>query len=169
MGQLSASITHELGQPLSAMRNYIATLQLVTVKNGDTRSDKTLGKLVSLVERMTNVTHQLRYFARSGDKEIHRINLNNTITGALSVTQPAIQEANVTLNTQYPDTPVEIIAGEVRMEQVLINLIQNAIHAMQDCDDKHLDIAITQDSKTTVLTVSYTGHGISESTLKELF
>ncbi|WP_158278849.1 sensor histidine kinase [Leucothrix arctica] len=169
MGQLSASITHELGQPLSAMRNYIATLQLSTAKNGDSRSDKTLGKLLSLVERMTNVTHQLRYFARSGDKEVHRIKLNNTITGALSVTQPAILEAKVILKIDSPDTPVYIVAGEIRMEQVLINLIQNAIHAMQGCEDKRLDICIAQTDTSAVMSVSDTGHGISESTLKELF
>ncbi|RVU86048.1 sensor histidine kinase [Leucothrix sargassi] len=169
MGQLSASITHELGQPLSAMRNYIATLQMASAKNNDERSEKTLGKLVSLVERMTNVTHQLRYFARSGDKEVHRINLNNTITGALSVTQPAIQAANVLLTTHAPTKPVEIMAGEVRMEQVLINLIQNALHAMQDSDDKRLDIRISHDDTTAQLSVSDTGHGIPESTLKELF
>lgn len=169
MGQLSASITHELGQPLSAMRNYIATLQLSTDKNADALSDKTLGKLLSLVERMSNVTHQLRYFARSGDKEIHRINLNNTITGALSVTQPAIHSANVTLTTHSPDEPVAVIAGEVRMEQVLINLIKNAIDAMQDSSEKLLEIRIALDDKKAVLSVSDTGYGISESTLKELF
>lgn len=169
MGQLSASITHELGQPLSAMRNYIATLQLEASKNTDERPDNTLAKLLSLVERMTNVTHQLRYFARSGDKEIHRINLNNTITGALSVTKPAIQAADVTLTTKTPNTPVEVIAGEVRMEQVLINLIKNAIDAMQDSSVKFLDIRIEHDGETAMLTVSDTGYGISESTLKELF
>lgn len=169
MGQLSASITHELGQPLSAMRNYIATLQLSTAKNGDIRSDKTLGKLLSLVERMSNVTHQLRYFARSGDKEIHRINLNNTITGALSVTQPAIQTANVRLTTHSPDQPVAVIAGEVRMEQVLINLIKNAIDAMQDSSEKLLEVRIAHDDQKAVLSVSDTGYGLSENTLKELF
>lgn len=169
MGQLSASITHELGQPLSAMRNYIATLQLEASKNTDERPDNTLAKLLSLVERMTNVTHQLRYFARSGDKEIHRINLNNTIAGALSVTKPAIQAADVTLTTKTPNIPVEVIAGEVRMEQVLINLIKNAIDAMQDSSVKFLDIRIEHDGETAMLTVSDTGYGISESTLKELF
>jgi len=169
MGQLSASITHELGQPLSAMRTYIATLQLGSARNQDAVAEKTLQKLISLVERMTSVTHQLRYFARSGDKVVHRIKLQDTINGALNVTRPAIDAAGVDLKVTVPEQHIEIMAGEVRMEQVLINLIRNAIDAMEDSDTKRLNITVSSEQGKALLSVSDTGTGLSPETIKQLF
>ena len=169
MGQLSASITHELGQPLSAMRTYIATLQLGSARNQDAVAEKTLQKLISLVERMTSVTHQLRYFARSGDKVVHRIKLQDTINGALNVTRPAIDAAGVDLKVTVPEQNIEIMAGEVRMEQVLINLIRNAIDAMEDSDTKRLNITVSNEQGKALLSVSDTGTGLSPETIKQLF
>jgi two-component system C4-dicarboxylate transport sensor histidine kinase DctB len=169
MGQLSASITHELGQPLSAMRTYIATLQLGSARNQDVVAEKTLQKLISLVERMTSVTHQLRYFARSGDKVVHRIKLQDTINGALNVTRPAIDAAGVDLKVTVPEQNIEIMAGEVRMEQVLINLIRNAIDAMEDSDTKRLNITVSSEQGKALLSVSDTGTGLSAETIKQLF
>lgn len=169
MGQLSASITHELGQPLSAMRTYIATLQLGSARNQDAVAEKTLQKLISLVERMTSVTHQLRYFARSGDKVVHRIKLQDTINGALNVTRPAIDAAGVDLKVTVPEQHIEIMAGEVRMEQVLINLIRNAIDAMEDSNTKRLNITVSSEQGKALLSVSDTGTGLSPETIKQLF
>ena len=169
MGQLSASITHELGQPLSAMRTYMSSM-------GPSRSpesqEKTLGKLTSLVDRMISITQQLRYFARSGDKEIRRINLLDTIEGALNISQPAIQSGHVWLDLQKPSEPVYVVAGSVRMEQVLVNLIRNALDAMQGNDPnspKQLLIALTQSDEHAILTVEDTGSGLSEESIKMLY
>jgi two-component system C4-dicarboxylate transport sensor histidine kinase DctB len=169
MGQLSASITHELGQPLSAMRTYMASM-------GQSRSpeahQKTLGKLTLLVDRMISITQQLRYFARSGDKEIRSINLLDTIEGALNITQPAIQGGSVMLNIKQPDEPVYVIAGSVRIEQVLVNLIRNALDAMQDNDEnslKQLLIVLKQTDEHAILTVEDTGSGLSEESIKMLY
>lgn len=169
MGQLSASITHELGQPLSAMRTYLASLGAHTPPK---TQEKTLGKLTSLVERMISITQQLRYFARSGDKEIRRVNLLDTIEGALNSTQPAIQAGNVTLDIQQPDKPVNVLAGSVRMEQVLVNLIRNALDAMQENapdTPKHLLIHLTEKTGNAVLTVEDSGSGLSEEAQKMLY
>jgi two-component system C4-dicarboxylate transport sensor histidine kinase DctB len=169
MGQLSASITHELGQPLSAMRTYIASLG---AHSSQETQDKTLGKLAGLVERMISITQQLRYFARSGDKEIRRVNLKDTIQGALNSTQPAIQAANVTLDIQQQDKPVNVLAGSVRMEQVLVNLIRNALDAMQENSPekkRQLLIRLSTEHNQAVLTVEDSGPGISEEAQKMLY
>ena len=169
MGQLSASITHELGQPLSAMRTYIASMAQNT---SELAQEKTLGKLTDLVNRMILITQQLRYFARSGDKEMRRINLLDTIQGALEITQPAIQTASVTLELKQPEQPVYVIAGNVRMEQVLVNLIRNALDAMQDNAvgaPKHLLIALNQTEEHAIFTVEDAGSGLSAESIKMLY
>lgn len=169
MGQLSASITHELGQPLSAMRTYIASLNPEASLQ---TQEKTLGKLTALVDRMISITQQLRYFARSGDKEIRQVNLRDTIQGALNITQPAIQAANVALTIDQPDTPVNVLAGSVRMEQVLVNLIRNALDAMQGNtpeQPRELLIRLSTDNTHAILTVEDSGSGLSEESLKMLY
>lgn len=169
MGQLSASITHELGQPLSAMRTYMASMEQ---SRSPEAQKKTLGKLTSLVDRMISITQQLRYFARSGDKEIRRINLLDTIEGALNITQPAIQGGAVTLVLKQPPEPVYVIAGSVRMEQVLVNLIRNALDAMQDNSPdtpKRLLISLVQNEEHAILKVEDTGSGLSEESIKMLY
>ena len=169
MGQLSASITHELGQPLSAMRTYLASLG---AHSSQETQDKTQAKLIALVERMISITQQLRYFARSGDKEIREVNLRDTIQGALNSTQPAIQAANVTLDIQQSNTPVNVLAGSVRMEQVLVNLIRNALDAMQENPAekaRHLLIHLSTEQNQAVLTVEDSGEGISEEAQKMLY
>ena len=169
MGQLSASITHELGQPLSAMRTYIASMGQST--DADVQR-KTLGKLTALVERMISITQQLRYFARSGDKEIRRINLRDTIEGALDITQPAIQDNGVALRLEQPSQPLHVMAGSVRLEQVLVNLIRNAIDAMRDNaadTPRQLTIVLAQTDQQAILTVEDTGSGLSEEAIKLLY
>ena len=169
MGQLSASITHELGQPLSAMRTYIASMGQA---ENSPAQDKTLGKLTALVDRMISISQQLRYFARSGDKEVRQINLQETVQGALNITQPAIHAEGVELTLQQPDLPVNVIAGSVRIEQVLVNLIRNAIDAMRDNSEdtpKALLIALQQTEQHAILIVEDTGSGLSDETLTLLF
>ena len=169
MGQLSASITHELGQPLSAMRTYIASMG----QNGTSQSkEKTLGKLTALVDRMILITQQLRYFARSGDKAVRRINLVDIIEGALNITQPAIQASQVALEVAHPKQPVYVVAGSLRMEQVLVNLIRNALDAMQENaadSSKRLLIALEENENHAVLTVEDSGTGLSEEAVDMLY
>jgi len=158
-----------LGQPLSAMRTYMASMEQ---SRSPEAQQKTLGKLTLLVDRMSSITQQLRYFARSGDKEIRRINLLDTIEGALNMTQPAIQGGAVTLDIQQPNEPVYVIAGSVRMEQVLVNLIRNGLDAMQNNDEnspRHLLIALKQTKEHAILTVEDTGSGLSEESIKMLY
>ncbi len=169
MGQLSASITHELGQPLAAMRTYIASMRQ---SNASQLQDKTLDKLTALVERMISITQQLRYFARSGDKEVRRIDLLDIIDGALNITQPAIQENEVTLELKHPKQPVYVIAGSVRMEQVLVNLIRNALDAMRDNTEgspRRLLILLEENEYHAVLTVEDSGTGLSEEAITLLY
>ena len=125
-----------------------------------------------MVDRMISITQQLRYFARSGDKEMRRINLLDTIQGALNITQPAIQAAGAELEVIQPDQPVYVIAGSVRMEQVLVNLIRNALDAMQDNASgvtKKLLISLTQDDDHAIFIVEDTGSGLSTEAMKMLY
>jgi len=171
MGQLAASITHELGQPLSAMKTTVATLGAKADGMSETQT-KSVTKLSAMIERMISITQQLRYFARSGDKQKRRINLCDTIEGALSITEDAIDKADIALTVVKPTEAVTVFAGSLRMEQVLVNLIRNAIDALLEIDQKQprtLLIELTVSDTEVLLMVQDNGMGLTKATQQQLF
>ncbi|MEB8431935.1 ATP-binding protein [Cocleimonas sp. KMM 6892] len=182
MGQLSASITHEIGQPLAAMRTYIANLtmdqQQATESNFDpSRSISTLSKLDQLVNRLTTITQQLRYFARSGDKETLSVDLRKAINGAITTTQPSIEEAGIRLDVLKGKDPVMVQAGRVRLEQVIVNLLKNSMEAILETsttanaknDQEWITLSLESTEKNAIIKIEDSGPGVSEEIRKELF
>ncbi|MGB1256814.1 MAG: sensor histidine kinase [Thiolinea sp.] len=188
MGQLSASITHELSQPLAAMRTYLASLSnQLRSENGqpisnaiatqplpettpDNPAHRTLGKLTGLTERMITISQQLRYFARSSDNPTQLMDLKEALQGALNISQPAILQAGAELIINEPPTPVNVVAGRVRIEQVIVNLIKNALDAMaENTRPSILSITLEVAEQHVVLIVADTGPGLPSKDRERLF
>lgn len=167
LGQLAASVTHELGQPLSAMKTYIAGARLPEpAMSGAPAADDRAGQPVldqldRLVDRMAETTRQLKFFARRGGEDFADIELADVITGALETMNPAIQTDGAELECVDVVQPVTIRGGRMRLEQVLINMIRNALDAMQTCERKKLTIALRKDDTHARIIVSDTGVGLS--------
>ncbi len=187
MGQLSASITHEIGQPLAAMRTYIANMtmsqQQLEQNNASENSIATLGKLDQLVNRMTSITQQLRYFARSGDRETQPLDLRKAISGAVNTVLPSIEEVGIDFEIKQNQEPVMVEAGRVRLEQVIVNLLKNAMEAIIEsatnkdsstnkepsAENKRIELTLTNTETKATITISDSGPGISKEIQKELF
>ena len=177
MGQLSASITHEIGQPLAAMRMYIANLTMTQQRLEDenqasNHSISTLGKLDQLVNRMTSITQQLRYFARSGDRETQALDLRKAMSGAINTVLPSLEEAGITFEIGQHKEPVMVEAGRVRLEQVIVNLLKNAMEAITESSTerkKWIKLSLENDDSNAILKIDDSGPGISEEIQKELF
>ncbi|MDG1167134.1 MAG: ATP-binding protein [Candidatus Thioglobus sp.] len=191
MGQLSASIIHELGQPLSAMKNYIASAQLPP-KKGETSANNEksiLPKLDALVVRMTKISKQLKFFVRSNERELQIFDIKDSLHNALELLSSDLKKDGIKLTTNYEDKSFMVRAGKLRMEQVFINLINNARFALQESKNKQLSISIdTSDNNSPelnlltnnleleepikqvlIVKIEDTGKGMSEDTLEALF
>ena len=191
MGQLSASIIHELGQPLSAMKNYIASAQLPP-KKGETSANNEksiLPKLDALVIRMTKISKQLKFFMRSNERELQIFDIKDSLLKALELLSSDLKKDGVKLTTNYEDKSFMVRAGKVRMEQVFTNLINNARFALHESEKKLITINIeTSDNealafkllttteawkspvkKILKVIIKDTGKGMSEDTLQALF
>lgn len=172
MGQLSASIIHELSQPLTAMKTYIAAAQLPKFahSHADEKVHTVLPKLEDLNERMVRIITQLRYFARNDEPKLSSIDIGEVLSDALLTTQAAINDANIDLHVDQPSLPLVVLAGKVRMGQVIVNLINNAIAAMENVEDKKLKIRIgINSSNYVVLEVEDSGGGFTGETQELLF
>ena len=162
LGQLAASVTHELGQPIAAMRNHLAAAEL------QGQGGTMLPRLQGLVDRMEGITRQLKFFARKGKQEFEQVDLRDAIHAVLELMRPSVDAQEVTLDITLPDHPVMLQSNRLRIEQVMTNLMRNAVDAMVDCDPRVLSVAVGQNNDAVWFTVGDTGHGLGDRDLREL-
>ncbi len=163
LGQLSASVTHELGQPIAAMRNH-----LVAAEIGGQAQAGFLGKITSLVDRMEGITRQLKFFARSDSEAFKDFDLRDAAKAALALVDPNISALGARVSVDMPETPVTLRGSRLRIEQVLTNLLRNALDAVEVSDDPMLFLTLGQTDNETLLELRDNGHGLGEATLAEL-
>lgn len=164
LGQLSASVVHELGQPISALRNYLTALE---ISNGDT-SKSILAKLSSVVDRMENITRQLKFFTKPGDQKLEVVNLGDVIAGALELLVHDIKRDNVKVELQSDFPQVSILGNKLRLEQVLVNLLRNSLASLREASGDCIKISITHLNGQAVLAVEDNGAGFGKRELSQL-
>ncbi|WP_093115433.1 sensor histidine kinase [Salinihabitans flavidus] len=161
LGRLAASVTHELGQPIAAMRNHLVAMEI----SGRAAS---LAKLSGLVERMEGITRQLKFFASPDPEAMGPVDLRDAIRGAATLIAANIEGADVHLRMDLPDDPVVVTGSRLRLEQVATNLMRNAVDAMQEAQAKELSVSLTTAGDYARLDIRDTGTGLSGTELSEL-
>ncbi|WP_294319629.1 ATP-binding protein [uncultured Sphingomonas sp.] len=167
LGQITASVAHETAQPVAAIRNYVAAArQLLT--RGDTQAvDDNLGAIARLTDRIGLVTAELRGFARKGSGTIGPVRLAEVIDGARLILKE--QLSNVALVVPPISNDLIVVAGRVRLEQVLVNLLQNAIEALVATPDPRIAIEVGIELQTLSLIVADNGPGIDPDVAERMF
>ena len=162
LGRLAVSVTHELGQPITAMRNHLAAAEM----QGD--SGALTSRLKGLVDRMEGIARQLKFFARNGKEEFEVVDLRDAMQAALDLVASDLKANRVTLAKEWPDGPAELLCNRLRMEQVMTNLMRNALDAMADADRRELTLGIDRSDGEIRFSVADTGHGFGEMGFCEL-
>ena len=167
IGQMSTSIAHELNQPLAALR----TLSGNTVRfleRGDLKvAAENLGTINNLVDRMGRITANLRSFARRGDDHGHA-NLTHAVDAALQLLDSRLEASGAQVHREFSDADLRI--DQTRLEQILINLIGNALDAMHgQSAPQHVWLEGHTSEGKYRLQVRDNGPGIDPETRKHLF
>ena len=163
LGQLSASITHELGQPISAMRNYLTAEELAS----DAAPGTLNSQLSGLVDRMQRITDQLRFFATPGPETTGKFVLDDAVVAALGLVEHIADRRGVALIVASPDTGLRIDGDQHRFEQVLVNVLRNGIEAAEG-PEPNVTIACGTGDRTVSVTIADTGPGLGSATIDEL-
>ncbi|NIY80436.1 sensor histidine kinase [Celeribacter sp. HF31] len=167
LGEMSAGISHELNQPLMAIRSFAENAQAFLERENPGKAADNLGRISELARRMGRIIKNLRAFARQESETITDVELTSVIEAALEMTQAKISNAGVTLDwtpEKQAREQVWVRGGEVRLQQVVMNLLSNAVDAMKtssETEDKRIEIRLTPGDPTR-LTIADTGPGISE-------
>jgi two-component system, NtrC family, C4-dicarboxylate transport sensor histidine kinase DctB len=172
LGQMSASITHELNQPLAALRTLSANALAFMQRSELDQVHENLRVICSMTERMGKITSQLKRFARKSPTYLERVLISSAVSNSLFLLDARIRSGNIQLRREEPDAKVFAIAEPNRLEQVLINLIGNAIDSMAEAGNVRahvLTIAVSCEAGHVAIEVRDTGAGMSEEVRGHLF
>jgi len=169
LGQMSASITHELNQPLTALRT-MSDNALILLERGRAKEAKdNLAIISQIVERMGSITGQLKVFARKSTTRLSKVSIRHAIKNALFLVDRRLQLENVTFEQHLPDEDVFALCESNRLEQVLVNLFNNALDSMADSALRRLTVDVLKQKERILIRVHDTGSGISDAVRQHLF
>ncbi|WP_292292987.1 ATP-binding protein [Marivita sp.] len=166
LGEMSAAVSHELNQPLAAMKTYLAGAKLLMRRNRAEEAFAAFSRIDDLIERMGGITRQLKSYARKGQEAFFPVDMGDALASSLSMMEPQLKSRKVKITKILPDEKVFVMGDRMRIEQVMVNLLRNALDATKTVSDPQLDIILAS-GETATLTVRDNGHGIED--LEALF
>ncbi|MGE8496011.1 MAG: sensor histidine kinase [Pseudomonas sp.] len=166
IGQMSTSIAHELNQPLAALRTLSGNTVRFLARGALDVASTNLQTINELVDRMGKITASLRAFARRSD-DSGEASLDKAVDATLMLLHPRLQRTNMRIERDYSEVCLAI--DQTRLEQILVNLIGNALDAMRDQVDRRLWLTGQTDGTTYQLEVRDNGPGIAPDARTHLF
>ena len=169
LGQLGVGITHEINQPLTAIASHLHTAGRHMEKGQVDKAQNSLDKIGLLLTKITRITKHLKAFARVAGTELTPVCLDTVIQDAIELMSSQIIEQHCTLDYQANSASLYVLAEPIRLEQVMVNLISNAVDALSSAPVKQLSIKVYEQDDRIMIDVKDTGIGIEESQLEQIF
>ena len=161
LGQMSAAVSHELNQPLAAMKTYLAGARLLLTRRRPEEALSSFQRIDDLIDRMGGITRQLKSYARKGDVDNEPVDLRDSVRAALSMMAPQLGKMSVKIVTTLPSEPAIVQADPLRIEQIIVNLLRNALDAVRGRDDREVKILLVE-GETILLSIEDNGPGLRE-------
>ncbi|KFD29733.1 sensor histidine kinase [Sphingobium yanoikuyae] len=167
LGQITAGIAHETAQPVAAIRSYAANGRLLIERGDSEAAAENMAAIERLTDRIGKVTAELRGFSRKATGAIDAIPLAGPIEGSVLILKSRLARVDLHL----PDLPddLRVMADMIRLEQVLVNLLQNALEALEGVTAPAIRLSVALDAETVLLSVIDNGPGIDPSVQGQLF
>lgn len=168
---LASSLAHQLSQPLTAIAFQAASTQR-RVKDDVDQQDlaRSLGEISTESEKLANLVSNLRRLFSQHRHEAHEIDLQSITKQIIEFIEPSLNTKQISLKTHFQSSPI-VIADEIQIQQVLINLLNNAVEAIELAKpgERVISITITQEGTMASLSVQDTGTGIKPELQNQIF
>jgi two-component system sensor kinase FixL len=173
MGEMASALAHELNQPLSAMTNYLKGSRQLLANRGDKESARIRDALEKAAEqslRAGQIIRRLRDFVGHGEGDKRVENINKLIEEASALALVGAKERGIRVTFGFNSSQDLVLVDKVQIQQVLLNLMRNAMEAMELSSRRELLLSTTPgDGNMLTVNVADTGSGISEDVSSHLF
>ena len=170
IGQMSASISHELNNPLAAIRSFADNGRRFLATGKPERTDQNLARISALTDRMAKISEQLKSFARkSAADEKVTTQLLPIILSAKEMMQSQFKSHFIQFHSELPDTPLVVRVNPIQLEQVLINLLTNALQALAQQQQRCIYLTIALKGHQVFIHIDDNGPGIPKEKSVHLF
>jgi two-component system sensor kinase FixL len=176
MGELAAGIAHELNQPLMAVHMYAQTaVSLRQRSNGaaemEQKVDESLVKVAEQSLRAGEIVQRMRAFIGKRQPQLAECRVNELVSDVLDLLNSPLATGNINVRLDLADSLPEVRVDSIQIQQVLVNLIQNAIDAMSAIDEQPRDLSLGTrlENGDVVVTVADNGPGLSEGAMRQVF
>jgi len=172
VGELAAGIAHEINNPVAIMVEEAGWIEDLLEEDGDCEDPAEVRRALKQIKdqgvRCKQITHKLLSFARKTDPELRKVQLNELIDEVVALSEQRVKYSNVKLNLNLAQQLPEVYVSPSEFEQVLLNLVNNALDAMTP-DGGALEITTRIDGGHVVVDVADTGQGIPKANLARIF
>nr|WP_306263464.1 ATP-binding protein [Pararhizobium sp. IMCC3301] len=170
LGQMSAALSHEFNQPLAAVKTYADNAVTYLDRSRPEDARENVGRISQMADRMAAISKHLRNFARRPQEQIGPVSLLPVIHDAISILAGKIRDRNAQILFDPPAHDIWIMGGQIRLQQVLVNLISNALDASPDDHAEPLIIVAIEETDSRVrIAVRDQGPGVSEQVVGQIF
>jgi len=165
LGEMSTAVSHELNQPLAAMKTYLSITKALVERGQIEDAEENIDRIHGLLDRMGALTRQLKSYARKGDEAFGPMDIGDAVRGSIELMKPQMDERKLQISIELPENPVIIDGDKLRLEQVLINLYRNALDATTEVAEPEIVVSLevrgrADASGVAILQVSDNGAGI---------
>lgn len=159
LGEMSAAVSHELNQPLAAMKTYLAGARLLLQRRRSEEAVSSLQRINDLIDRMAAITRQLKSYASKSSDQLREIDMRDVVSSSVAMMEPQFRSRKIRVTITQPETVVPVLADRFRLEQVVVNLLRNAFDATRGRTDPEIELVISIGRNVSFLVLD-NGRGI---------
>ncbi|MDX8349413.1 ATP-binding protein [Cognatiyoonia sp. IB215446] len=169
LGQMSAALSHEINQPLAAVKSYADNAAAYLQRGRLEEVGTNVARISDMTDRVASISKHLRNFARQPGETLSAVPVLDVIEDAIAVIEPRARQAGATIRFDPPDRQLAVMAGRLRLQQVVVNIVSNAIDATEEAARRDVIVTVEEGSTHVALNIRDHGTGLDTANMEQVF